>query len=197
MKAQHLKSLIEGIWRAIQPPSIPTRFLALCPRRPQKEVGRVTGTGCGLAAWVSVGGLVGWGGSGADDASTLAPGPLRNGAGTVRAAQGHPNLSDDQWISLQGQPGANAVGSAAATEDAGNLCIGGPLTGVGQTLVNRVAKCSGEPGGRSLSPHPTLSPPSGSGEGRRPRVCRPSHGLLSKHTLSVISRWATVLLSPC
>src|SRR5438093_76929 len=52
-------------------------------------------------------------------------------------------FSDANWISMGGIPGANDQVYAAIVDGSGNLYIGGPFTGVGDTVATYVAKWNG------------------------------------------------------
>lgn len=54
-----------------------------------------------------------------------------------------PTFSDADWTSLGGFPGANSTVYAAATDDVGNLYIGGDFTIAGGSIANRIAKWDG------------------------------------------------------
>ncbi len=54
-----------------------------------------------------------------------------------------PTFSDEQWLSMGGIPGTNNSISAAITDGAGNLYVGGDFTIAGSVLANCIAKWDG------------------------------------------------------
>src|SRR5690349_21534282 len=58
-------------------------------------------------------------------------------------SQSAPILSDANWHSLGGIPGASGVVNATAVDSAGNLYIGGTFFVVGNVIANYIAKWDG------------------------------------------------------
>lgn len=54
-----------------------------------------------------------------------------------------PTFSDENWIGMGGIPGANGAVYAIATDESGNVYVGGNFTLIGDVLANRVAKWDG------------------------------------------------------
>ena len=75
------------------------------------------------------------------DTKTLAV--LVNDADAVYPVRIDPTLSDANWISMGGFPGANGEVFAAVVDGSGNLYIGGRFTLVGDVIANYIAKWNG------------------------------------------------------